>query len=217
MSLNHSQPNHPRGQGLIELILAIAIASIGLGASLTLILSTTIRARATDRHSVAINLAREGIEVIRSIRDTNWLTPQVPPAPPIPFDQGLHGIAPTEHRYFGTFVFAPTAGWSLEFADLPLPGNEFAGERTRIFDKDYFLQQDLNPAPNSAFLPYRRIFYLRSICGSPDQPNGGDVVDAGICGLATKIGVNAVVQVEWEENGRKNLVTAEEFLYDWRP
>lgn len=62
-----------QGQTLIETIVAAFILTMGIGAALGLAnyslgVSTNIR-----NQTIAMGLAREGIEVVKNIRDTNWL------------------------------------------------------------------------------------------------------------------------------------------------
>ena len=58
---------------LMEVIIAMTILVIGAGASTTLILTTVRYNTVSEDYIVAFNLAREGVEAIRNIRDTNWL------------------------------------------------------------------------------------------------------------------------------------------------
>ena len=65
--------NNQQGQTLIETIVAAFILTMVIGAALglanySLNISTNIR-----QQTVAMGLAREGIEVVKNIRDTNWL------------------------------------------------------------------------------------------------------------------------------------------------
>lgn len=62
-----------QGQTLIETIVAAFILSMGIGAALglanyALSVSTNIR-----NQTIAMGLAREGVEVVKNVRDTNWL------------------------------------------------------------------------------------------------------------------------------------------------
>jgi len=61
------------GQGLIEVLVSLALLIVGILGSLTLA-TITIRAGAESRERVqAALLAQEGIEIIKNIRDTNWI------------------------------------------------------------------------------------------------------------------------------------------------
>jgi len=61
------------GFTVVEVVIAIIILTLGLVASVSLIVST-LRANETSlNHLTAANLAQEGLEAIRNIRDSNWL------------------------------------------------------------------------------------------------------------------------------------------------
>lgn len=60
-------------ESLVEVILALFVVSVGAGAATVLIVSS-IRANSFSKDNlVALNLAVEGVEAIRNIRDTNWV------------------------------------------------------------------------------------------------------------------------------------------------
>jgi type II secretory pathway pseudopilin PulG len=62
-----------RGETLLEVIMSIFIVATGSAAATTLIVSA-IQANGFSRDNlIALNLAAEGIEAVRNIRDTNWL------------------------------------------------------------------------------------------------------------------------------------------------
>lgn len=58
---------------LAEVLIALIVLSVGAVGAMTLV-SMSIRANGeAEERLIAYNLAREGVEAIRSIRDTNWL------------------------------------------------------------------------------------------------------------------------------------------------
>jgi type II secretory pathway pseudopilin PulG len=61
------------GETLLELVIAITVLTMVLASAF----SVLIQASATNENSIkrvgALNIAREGIESVRNIRDTNWL------------------------------------------------------------------------------------------------------------------------------------------------
>ena len=65
--------NRHAGQGLLEAVIAIGIILTATTASLTLIVSSVEANNGVRERFVAINLAREAIEVVRMTRDSNWL------------------------------------------------------------------------------------------------------------------------------------------------
>lgn len=62
-----------KGQGLLEVVIALGILTTGLFGVFTLILGNFTSERAGMMRLQAMNLAREGIETARNKRDSNWL------------------------------------------------------------------------------------------------------------------------------------------------
>jgi type II secretory pathway pseudopilin PulG len=62
-----------RGESLVEVLIAILVLLVGALSTLRLLGSADINNQLTKERVVATNLAREGLEAVRSIRDTNWL------------------------------------------------------------------------------------------------------------------------------------------------
>lgn len=62
-----------KGFSLMEVIIAVAVITTGLIVSIALISFSVSGIRINKSKLVAAGLAQEGIEVIRNIRDSNWL------------------------------------------------------------------------------------------------------------------------------------------------
>ncbi len=60
-------------ESLIEVIIAIFVVSLGAGIASTLVVSALQSNSFSRDNLLALNLAVEGIEAMRDIRDTNWL------------------------------------------------------------------------------------------------------------------------------------------------
>ncbi|MBU4338645.1 prepilin-type N-terminal cleavage/methylation domain-containing protein, partial [Patescibacteria group bacterium] len=61
------------GFTLIEVMAAVAVLSIGLIGGLTVITKNLSIISGGEDRIIAANLAAEGIELVRNVRDTNWL------------------------------------------------------------------------------------------------------------------------------------------------
>lgn len=61
------------GFTLVEAMVALVLVTIAMGPVLILATSTANVATRIEHNLIAANLAQEGVEVIRNIRDTNWL------------------------------------------------------------------------------------------------------------------------------------------------
>lgn len=71
-----------RGTTLIEALVAILILTLGIIPSFAIILTGNALSSSVRNNIIASNLAQEGTEVVRAIRDTNWFNS-------LPFDVGL--------------------------------------------------------------------------------------------------------------------------------
>src|SRR3989344_7536362 len=61
-----------RGFTLIETLVALVLITVAMGPVFILATSSVNVASRIEHNLIASNLAQEGIEVIRNIRDTNW-------------------------------------------------------------------------------------------------------------------------------------------------
>jgi len=75
------KPNQ-QGQSLIETIVAIFILTMTLTSGLSLTLYAFSSSATSQNEIVASNLAREGVEVVRMMRDSNWLASDAKGNPP---------------------------------------------------------------------------------------------------------------------------------------
>jgi type II secretory pathway pseudopilin PulG len=65
--------SHKKGETLVEVIIAVVVVAIGSGVATTLIVTALVSNSFNRDNLIAMNLATEGIEAVRSIRDTNWI------------------------------------------------------------------------------------------------------------------------------------------------
>lgn len=63
-----------KGFTLLEVLVSIVIITVGLAAALSLITVTISSAAISRDRLIAANLAQENLEVLRNIRDSNWLS-----------------------------------------------------------------------------------------------------------------------------------------------
>ena len=70
------------GFTLIEVVIALSVVVTGVVAGLTLTTYNLNTVVASDRRLIAANFAREGIEVVRQVRDSHWLNNR-------PWDEGI--------------------------------------------------------------------------------------------------------------------------------
>ncbi len=84
------------GFTLLEVIVAIFILTVGVGGSFVLIQQTLSASLMAQSRLIAAYLAQEGIEIIRNVRDNNWLEQRESlDIPPLPlWDDGLDDCSP---------------------------------------------------------------------------------------------------------------------------
>lgn len=71
--MSNNKNNNSRGFTLIELVISIVVLSVAvIGAYNAFTTMDILTSSSTDRFAAAY-LAQEGIEIIRNIRDTNWI------------------------------------------------------------------------------------------------------------------------------------------------
>ena len=77
-----------KGFTLLEVIVAIFILTVGVGSAFMLISQTLSAASLVKENLIASYLVQEGMEIVRNIRDTNWLQFS-------PWDDGLICLTPS--------------------------------------------------------------------------------------------------------------------------
>ena len=65
-----------KGFTLLEIIITLFIVTVGMGGAFVIIQRSFIVMSVAESRLIAANLTQEGIEIIRNIRDTNWLEGQ---------------------------------------------------------------------------------------------------------------------------------------------
>ena len=72
-NIRRSKKRKPFGFTLVETILAISIIALVITAAAELTQSSLRTGRTTMNQFIAYHLAEEGLELVRNMRDTNWL------------------------------------------------------------------------------------------------------------------------------------------------
>jgi len=172
---------------LLEVILAITVLTLAVGGSFVLISQTIASISVVQSKLIASYLAQEGIEIVKNIRDTNWLKFPL-------WDQGLEGGDCWEGDYQ---TGAPPDYPS--FTSCPFPYQ---------YDNLRFLGIDENGFYGYSYLPENKTIFKRKITIS-DKVDLDDPPD----GEMDKLKVS--VEVLWAERGKLHSITAQEYLYNW--
>lgn len=241
----HRVAMEQRGFTLIEGIIAVGIIGSALIVGLALAYSNMTAAQANSDRVLAGHLAREGIEVMRWVRDTNWMrqqanidkdtSAQAPGTQLYNWDDFFDGWpvfdASTKENYLDVILdnnFTPPF-YSLK----AVPGGEEDGLlgcvaspneakqcRMRKNAEGVYYQDPVATGEGTPF--YRRIF-LQPVCH--DTTSGGSrlFVDNTTLDVScpadpnvTKVGVLVTSHVVWQRGGKTLEVKIKERLYDWR-
>lgn len=191
------------GQGLLETTIAIGVIVTGLFAVFTLVLANT---RASDAGTIrlgAVQLAREGVEVVRAIRDANWLAGR-------PWNLGMVGDG---DDYTAVAAFDPvTAQWALRFGPNGIESDGARVGRTGG-DGPQFLTQDVGGGTAGGGTRFRRLITVDPICMDRTMRTSGARCDPD---RNAGIGIRVRSTVAWDASSGSRSVVVEEELYDWR-
>ena len=203
-----------RGQGLLEMIIAIGILTTGLLSTMTLTTASLSATKDSETRLVASNLSREGIEVVRSLRDSNWIIGQS-------WNVGFFG---TGNNRTATLLFAPGTmpSWTLDFSAQDVNDAEaaiFLGTASgSVIEHVYVQSAGGGMPPGAVSTQYRRLLSLFPICRN--DASGAEAVISGeqsaCAGGETEIGVDVLSTVTWDVKYQQHTVTTEEKMYDWR-
>lgn len=90
----------PSGFTLVEVMVAVAVLSVGLIGAANLITYNISNSAKAINKTIAMNLAQEGIELVRNIRDTNWLQGKFDNSGANSWDWGIDGVGNRKYLRF---------------------------------------------------------------------------------------------------------------------
>lgn len=217
------------GVTILEVVVAIFVIMTGLISALALIFSSILGARFSKNEFIAANLGREAIEVVRQIRDSNWLEIEAGVLDSGEWDKDLY-------KADGSIYSA-----ILNFNDDNASPDYM--KWTPIFDQDYL--DDIEQAkvyyrvnPNGLWVynqfavldgsgdevetQFRRRVTTFPICYLSNNPQTELIIDQNGLTCETlnpariKIGLQVKVTLQWSESGKTRQVIQEDRLYNWK-
>ncbi|MDP2684072.1 MAG: prepilin-type N-terminal cleavage/methylation domain-containing protein [bacterium] len=200
------------GQSLIEMLIAIFILIVALTATIVLVVTSIQAGRDSINKLIATNLAREGVEVVRNIRDGNWIEPDNIEVWDNGLDSGI--MIPT---------IVPFGLSSDTIALVASTGFDDPEARINYSPDNNFYYQNYSGAPlDEEPTNFFRVIYLSNIC-QDDVGNEG-IVDLGSSddcntaygGTYNKVGIRVISEVRWPNATSGRKVQVEERLYNWQ-
>ncbi len=203
--------HNKQGQGLIEAIVALGVIISGIIGMVNLSISNQISTDEAKEQLIATNFAREGIEVIRNIRDTNWLTCEIN-AGTLNCNTWNQGLSSGTDVTVSVLLNVSNNTWSLDFT-----ANDIDHNHARIWRRNsgtaaeigtHFQSTD-NPPDNATLSGFNRLITLDSICTDKS-------VQTTCSGSNPKIGIKVQSTVQWTSKGGVADLVLEERLFNWR-
>jgi len=190
-----------KGQSLLEMMVALFILVAALTATIVLIVTSINAGRESINKLISTSLAREGIEVVRNIRDSNWIDPSGPA-----WDDGLASDNTAIPKIDGLNPI------SLNFAE-----NDFTV--IKLFNNQYL--QDTTEGTDTQFY---RLLYINPICHDDagteeivgkESSDGCDSFPDEGNGSFEKVGIRVISEVRWPSPGGRKVII-EDRLYNWQ-
>ena len=187
-----------RGSTLAELLVAVTILVTAVSSLVALSINNSCTERQATERLVAGQLASEGIEVVRNIRDSNWLAGQ-------PWDSGLVSDGQGIVRFD-----LMTGQWS--FDDNPNTIEQAALYQLGEFYSHQFII--------SGQTPFSRLLYLDAVCAGdvfPETVSEPFTPGGRTCSNPDEqIGLRVASHVRWTDQGGTFDTWLVDYLYDWR-
>lgn len=179
-------PKKNNGFSIAEVMIAITIFSIGIIGVSSMMLQTMQAETLNAGHLKASMLAQEGLELVRGLRDENWIRLELDPtltAEDIPWDN-LFSQTDTG----GAFAIDYLGNYYTGLGDI-----SHASTTLRLNSGDFY--EHATGIPTN----FKRLITVNDSC-----PIGG--VDCW----------NVIATVQWTSSGKINNYRAQTTLYDWR-
>lgn len=197
---------------MLEAVIATGIIVTAVSSALTLVSSSIKAEKESESLLAAGNLAREGIEAVRSIRDSNWLAGAT-------WDANLTGPGFTNRDYDGVPVYSPTTNlWSMDFTSNAISHTHGRVYRYTSGGGGAYIGLHVQAAAQpggTVVTPFRRFVTMRLLC---DNGAGGyTVVATGAdCAAQERVGREVQVEVTWLVANQTKRIRMVERMFNWR-
>ena len=191
------------GLTLIEVVVALGVVTTGVISGLTLTAYNLTTAVSSATRLVAANLAREGIEVIRQKRDSNWLEGA-------PWNQGMVEA----NKYRLTVYFNEASNQWTTVSQVVNINNCNACQIYLNPNTGVYSHNDTGTLPTA----YKRWLGLKEICWQAAVSAEVILAAGQKCADVNQplVGYEVESLVTWTENSRAHSLSVVDRLYDWR-
>ena len=198
---------------MVEAAVALGIIVTAVSSSLTLVMASIRAEKESETDIVAANLAREGIEAVRAIRDSNWLASR-------PFDSGLVNLGDCTAIPVFAADKQPDGFWSVDYSP-----SGFNDDRTEVWryapgaqdpQTEGLFVQALQQPEGTVASGFQRLLTIEEVCVDTDGTESVSPVCGGCPASQQEIGLRVRSDIRWTVNTRVENMSVEEWLYDWR-
>ncbi len=186
------------------MMIALFVMSVGLFAIIGLSFGNVLQTRTSLNEVQASNFAREGIEIVRNIRDSNKYKKNGATA--VRWNDGIN----------------QEGEFSIDTDNRVLISADASGGNRRIYQdaSSLFVQPSSSGGANTKF---ERTVLLYPICSSGSATVDDFGKDTGsTCdfntldtGSGSTIGIQVIAIVKWQEEQRSRKIEVEDRLYNW--
>jgi len=202
-----------KGFTLVELIIALGVFSAGIMSAFTLALAGLNTSKDNYARIQAANLAREGLELVRNERDSNWLKIDAnedcdDSNDGLQFCDWNENLSPG--YYFADFHYRIEEQESLNeshFANLgscAVCSIYFDDSHPNAADNQFFSMTDYS----GVITNMKRLIEIKNICED-------ESITIGTCSDKI-IGLEVISRVYWELLRKEHQIDVKEKLYNWK-
>jgi len=189
------------GFTILEVIIAIFLITVGLISVYSTATYITSSSRLSKGKLIASQLAQEGVEVVRNIRDQNWMEQRGW------LDSLGNGtyvpVFYTDADDPNDISITPALTWNL--SSIGDSGDPRNAVYTKYDDQDKFLFYFQSSNQSNLPTNYRRTVFKRWI-----------ILNCIDCFTPTEAKLEITSRVEWKENGITQNFEITDYLYDWQ-
>lgn len=209
-------PKDLTGFTLIELIITIGVLTIGILGSFSLAIANSNNNKANKDRVIAGNLAREGLELVRNIRDSNWLRLDSN----ISCDGGATICSFDSRSLEDRFILVDYNNYSegvsicAAYSSLEECLNNCRNDNSCLLyiDGQTFYSHD-NSGISTNFY---RVVHIRSICLDASGALPVEYVRDTCQVSEEKVGIQAIVRIDWNRTGKLYNLELMDKFYNWR-
>ncbi|MBZ5667264.1 MAG: hypothetical protein LAO30_22005 [Acidobacteriia bacterium] len=186
----------------MEMLVVLMIVGSGLFAAANMVYSNLALVERDSDEVVAINLGREGIELAKQTRDSNWLVGN-------PFNQGLQTTS--------TKDYTAVPAWSGVAGSLPafnFTPNAIASTGTSVVKTASGFYANAIGVVSGTSTGFSRLLTFYPICNDYTTTTGSGVAcsDSG----KIQIGVRTEAWIQWKRKGVTKTRKMYGDVYDWK-